>query len=591
MAIDKRLQIKDEQGNLVDYDILASDVKFMPDGKDLPTKLAELEDDIEDAGSGDGTVTGVKIGSTTYEPTDGVVDLSSPMSDKVDKNGTDSLMTAAEHTKLGNLPTATELATQMNAKANDNAVVKTISVNGGTPATPVNGNVNISVQGAAGEDGITPHIGSNGNWWIGPETDPTNDTGIKAQGPAGTSYTSADLEIGNALNGEGNVLGMSGAMRIKSNIDSLYTSLNRLYTKLANMAFWDSEDQEDAAPTPVDWSIPQITVTLDKTSLSANAMITDASDQEITGTSVLVDEGSGLTLKIKPRNGYGLTAATATIGGVAQALTESNGVYTLVINSVTEAITIAISATTLVEETVTLVNADGNLELSRLTVLHGDDYEGILTIKSSAPSNCELPSSISATIGGVAVDFTASGNSYDPTDGSITIANVSGALVITAAAAVGWSVAPKNDTSAVNGIQNSHTIQADSGQVLKDASGKTILCPRGVADQTSSIAVSPGSSPMYYYAVHGNEFQLKMKPLVSGCYALNVGYYASDYSFISRDSYKDVGTNEDWETSFNLPANAAYVKVLVCRRDSYGGTVQEMQTIYDSWDGTTMQYK
>ena len=35
-------------------------------------------------------------------------------------------------------------------------------------------------DGAPGDDGITPHIGDNGNWWIG-ET----DTGIRAQGPEG----------------------------------------------------------------------------------------------------------------------------------------------------------------------------------------------------------------------------------------------------------------------------------------------------------------------------------------------------------------------------------------------------------------------
>ena len=42
MALDKVLTIYDENGNPVDYDILAKDVKFTPDGKDLPTKLAEM---------------------------------------------------------------------------------------------------------------------------------------------------------------------------------------------------------------------------------------------------------------------------------------------------------------------------------------------------------------------------------------------------------------------------------------------------------------------------------------------------------------------------------------------------------------------
>lgn len=35
----------------------------------------------------------------------------------------------------------------------------------------------IKAQGEKGDDGISPHIGNNGNWWIG-----TTDTGIKAQG-------------------------------------------------------------------------------------------------------------------------------------------------------------------------------------------------------------------------------------------------------------------------------------------------------------------------------------------------------------------------------------------------------------------------
>lgn len=50
MAIDKRLKIYDDQGHDVDYDIMADDVKFSPDGKDLPTKLAEMEEEIGEGG-------------------------------------------------------------------------------------------------------------------------------------------------------------------------------------------------------------------------------------------------------------------------------------------------------------------------------------------------------------------------------------------------------------------------------------------------------------------------------------------------------------------------------------------------------------
>lgn len=269
------------------------------------------------------------------------------------------------------------------AKADDNVVVKSISVNGQTPQTPTQGNVNINVQGTPGADGITPHIGQNGHWWIGDENDSENDTGVPAQGPAGESITDADLTIGNALNGQGDVLGMQGAMQMKANIDSLFTSLNRLYTKLGNMAFWDVTDKTAAAPTALDWQVPQFTVTLDKTALSANAMITDANDNEITGTSVSVDQGSGLTLKIKPRTGYSITTASATIGGVSQTLTESGGIYTLAIASVTSAITIVFSVTADSSESVSVT-------LKKVTA-YGAEFGTAGNIGGSSPSDTGVP--------------------------------------------------------------------------------------------------------------------------------------------------------------------------------------------------------
>ena len=55
----------------------------------------------------------------------------------------------------------------------------------------------VSIKGAKGNDGVTPHIGNNGNWWIG-----TTDTGVKAQGAAGQNGAAgADGEDGAAGNG------------------------------------------------------------------------------------------------------------------------------------------------------------------------------------------------------------------------------------------------------------------------------------------------------------------------------------------------------------------------------------------------------
>lgn len=102
------------------------------EGDNLDDVLDEIHTAIGDAGSGDGTVTGVKVGNTPYSPDgEGVVDLSTPFNAKVDKETGKSLMTDAERTKLQNLPVNP---------------VQSISVNGQTQTKDQNGNVNIEVN-------------------------------------------------------------------------------------------------------------------------------------------------------------------------------------------------------------------------------------------------------------------------------------------------------------------------------------------------------------------------------------------------------------------------------------------------------------
>ena len=60
-------------------------------------------------------------------------------------------------------------------------------VSSGVPAT--------GPKGEDGDDGLTPYIGGNGNWWIG-----ENDTGTKAQGPAGQNGTGSGTVTGVKLN-------------------------------------------------------------------------------------------------------------------------------------------------------------------------------------------------------------------------------------------------------------------------------------------------------------------------------------------------------------------------------------------------------
>ena len=72
----RHLEQYDKNGNMLD--IYLNEEEVMVGDQTLAEKLADMEDDIDDAAKtgGEGTVTGIKVGSNTYEPTDGVVDIS-----------------------------------------------------------------------------------------------------------------------------------------------------------------------------------------------------------------------------------------------------------------------------------------------------------------------------------------------------------------------------------------------------------------------------------------------------------------------------------------------------------------------------------
>ena len=328
------------------------------------------------------------------------------LASKVDKNGTDSLMTAAEHTKLEGIAAGAQVN-----------VINSISVNG-TPQSPVNGNVDIEVEGAAGEDGITPHIGSNGNWWIGPETDPTNDTNIKAQGPMGSvTITDGDidtLEVHNALNAYTGLLGMSGAMKLKSNIDAVQANLVKLYNKLANMAFWDSQDQEDAEPTALDWSIPKVTLAI--TNNLAHSVVKH-NGSTVSG-SIQVDQGETVSLVVTSNEAaYGISSVSADSGTV---INNGDGTFT---------VDVVVNANTVLTITGTYVSM--NMITYTLTGLNANDQpqsvfpNGGATITLAANTNYDLPFAVQ--VSGATLE------SYSRATGEVVIVcNSTGAVTITA---------------------------------------------------------------------------------------------------------------------------------------------------------------
>ena len=191
----RHLEQYDKNGNKLD--IYINDDEVMAGGKTLMDKLAEMQDDIDHAGQGDGTVTGVKVGSTPYNPdSNGVVDLSVPFADKATKtelqNAINSLQSALDtligsgnvqgaidtfnevkaflngidtsdptlFNQLKSLSDAiTALQATLNSKANDADVVKSVSVNGTEQPKDTSGNVNVSVPTMTLDD--APTAGSN----------------------------------------------------------------------------------------------------------------------------------------------------------------------------------------------------------------------------------------------------------------------------------------------------------------------------------------------------------------------------------------------------------------------------------------------
>lgn len=186
------------------------------EGTDLDEVLDEVAQAIGESGSGDGTVTGVKVGSTTYEPTDGVVDITQAipntsnlatktevqtgLSDKVDKVTGYGLSkndyTDADKTAVATIP----------SKANDSDVVKSISVNGGTAQTPTQGNVNIVVEGGSGNVSVIQPDPADGTFIIRVgETDYTINLNHEHPEYAPLVHTHSQYAQVMVVNGESNL--------------------------------------------------------------------------------------------------------------------------------------------------------------------------------------------------------------------------------------------------------------------------------------------------------------------------------------------------------------------------------------------------
>lgn len=170
-------------------------------------------------------------------------------------------------------------------------------------------------------------IDQGGNLTVQGEKGDKGDTGNVAITGDGSNIVSLivnDLTTG----GGGNIMSAEMGLVLRREITKVNTSLTRLYTKLANMAFWDSTDQADAEPTALNFNVPQKSVTFDLTGVGGHVIV--KLDNYSIISPMPVDVGSTHTLTIEAATDYALNNDVAVeVDGVVQTLTESGGVYSL----------------------------------------------------------------------------------------------------------------------------------------------------------------------------------------------------------------------------------------------------------------------
>lgn len=112
----RHLEQYDKNGNMLD--IYLNEEEVMVGDQTLAEKLADMEDDIDDAAQtgGEGTVTGIKVGSNTYEPTEGVVDISGAVPTSTNDLSNDSGFTTKTYVDAAVQAVQTALDNLMNGQ-------------------------------------------------------------------------------------------------------------------------------------------------------------------------------------------------------------------------------------------------------------------------------------------------------------------------------------------------------------------------------------------------------------------------------------------------------------------------------------------
>ena len=329
-----------------------------------------------------------------------VQDTLDSVANKVDKEAGKGLstedFTAALKAKLEALDPYTKA--EVDDKVANAGKVKSVSVNGTNHTPNSSGVVDLgTIQGTKGDKGEK------------------GDTVVID--PEGL----AQFEIANDLDTSDPTQGLSARQGkiLKQAISTVQANLQAVVDALANMAF------TSAKPTlsQIDWTGGTFYATINKTLSGCTATDNTNNGQ--------IAEESTLTMTLTASSGFTLTGAIISV-------TNSRGQnvsYTLANNVLTIANvvgTINISVTAIGVFSVT--NSDTHVDLTsqNMSPTTGSSWSGTLAIKSGV-SGYGLAASPNVTMGGLSVDFSASGNSWNQSTGAMTIGSVTGDIVIVSA--------------------------------------------------------------------------------------------------------------------------------------------------------------
>ena len=295
--------------------------------------------------------------------------------------------------------------TEVDDKVANAGKVKSVSVNGTNHTPDSSGVVDLgTIQGEKGDKGDQ------------------GDTVLISE----TSQEFAGMIVNDVTTGGGDkALSAEMGKRLKAKVDEVEANIQRLYNNLGNIAFWDAAAKSAAAPIPIDWGNPKHNVTLNLS--LTNAVVTHNGVAVTNGSVIQVEEFGKLTLIVEPSSSsHELSSVTSsTTGAVVTDLL--NGTYKVEITMGNTDITLSVVAVATMPLQVSFkVSNDADaLSISKSTVSVGgtfvgqvavvdDYYDGVSIVSVKDSSDNDVP--------------------YSFSDNTITIANVTDDITITAKA-------------------------------------------------------------------------------------------------------------------------------------------------------------